>query len=118
MVGGSRQLLAHRVVYFLDTGEWPLGVIDHIDGDTLNNDPPNLRDVSYSENGLNQDSRGYRFRSDTILPWEVQVQFEGVRHYARFATEKEAAGAARRIKSELGAGLEGEFKWSNYATDD
>lgn len=118
MVGGSRQLLAHRVVYFLDTGEWPLGVIDHIDGDTLNNDPPNLRDVSYSENGLNQDSRGYRFRSDTMLPWEVQVQFEGVRHYPRFATEKEAAGAARRIKSELAASLEGKFKWSNYATDD
>ncbi|ATS93945.1 HNH endonuclease [Pectobacterium phage DU_PP_IV] len=113
LVGGQRQLLAHRVVFFLYNGCWPVGVIDHIDGNTLNNDPLNLRDVSFSENGINQDSRGYRYRKDTILPWEVQVQFEGFRYSPRFATEEEAAQAARDIKSKVAVGLGGKFRWSD-----
>lgn len=88
-------------------------MIDHIDGNTLNNDPLNLRDVSFSENGINQDSRGYRYRKDTILPWEVQVQFEGFRYSPRFATEEEAAQAARDIKSKVAVGLGGKFRWSD-----
>lgn len=38
----STGLYAHRVVFALLHGYWP-ETVDHIDGDTLNNDPPNLR---------------------------------------------------------------------------
>ena len=42
--------LAHRVAWAICKGEWPSGVIDHINGDTSDNRIENLRDVSQSEN--------------------------------------------------------------------
>lgn len=46
-------LLAHRVCWVLHFGEWPSGVIDHIDGYARNNRISNLRNVSQSENMRN-----------------------------------------------------------------
>lgn len=43
---------AHRVVFFLTHGHWP-SMVDHIDGNRLNNDPTNLREVSRAENQQN-----------------------------------------------------------------
>ena len=45
---------AHRVIWAMETGEWPSEYIDHINGDTSDNRISNLRDVSVSENGKNQ----------------------------------------------------------------
>ncbi|WP_425359496.1 HNH endonuclease signature motif containing protein [Borborobacter arsenicus] len=42
----------HRIIWFLEKGCWP-DVIDHIDGDGLNNRIDNLRDVSQAENMRN-----------------------------------------------------------------
>lgn len=42
MVDGVK-LLAHRVVWALTYGEWPSGWVDHINRDTLDNRPENLR---------------------------------------------------------------------------
>jgi len=36
------------------TGEWPTGVIDHIDGNSLNNRWNNLRDVTTDQNNSNK----------------------------------------------------------------
>lgn len=46
------QYLKHRVVWAIHTGEWPPEdmVIDHIDGDRLNNRISNLRCVTQQEN--------------------------------------------------------------------
>ncbi len=49
----------HRVVWALRKGRWPVGTIDHIDGNWLNNRIENLRECSMGENNLN-----------TELPWE------------------------------------------------
>lgn len=52
-VGGSTRL-SHRVVWYLCTGEDPVGfLIDHIDGNTLNNNITNLRKVCHLENARN-----------------------------------------------------------------
>lgn len=48
---------AHRIVWALVHGHWPDGTIDHIDGDTLNNRPGNLRDVPEVYNFRNQKLR-------------------------------------------------------------
>lgn len=44
----------HRVAWALHYGEWPTGVIDHIDGDKTNNQAANLRDVSVAVNMQNR----------------------------------------------------------------
>jgi hypothetical protein len=57
--GGEReayQVKAHRVAYFLMTGEWPPDdvCIDHINGDRRDNRWVNLRPCSFKENGWNR----------------------------------------------------------------
>lgn len=45
--------LAHRLAWLYMTGEWPMGEIDHMDGDPLNNQFANLRDVTRRVNAQN-----------------------------------------------------------------
>jgi hypothetical protein len=43
-------VFAHRIVWFLETGEFPYENIDHKDGNPANNNPNNLRLFSEKEN--------------------------------------------------------------------
>lgn len=49
---GGRRYLNHRIIYFMHTGVFP-HIVDHIDGNTLNNSINNLRDVDKVKNGVN-----------------------------------------------------------------
>jgi hypothetical protein len=49
-----RQYTAHRLAWMHVYGRWPVGDIDHIDGNALNNAFANLREVSRSVNMQNQ----------------------------------------------------------------
>lgn len=44
---------AHRLAFLYITGDWPVGVVDHVDRDGLNNSWSNLRDASKSLNAHN-----------------------------------------------------------------
>lgn len=50
---GGVKYAAHRVVWLLSYGEWPKGVVDHIDGNGLNNSLENLQDTDQVYNSRN-----------------------------------------------------------------
>jgi len=50
---GARIYFAHRLAVLFVTGEWPPSVVDHIDGNPLNNRIANLRAVTQAANAQN-----------------------------------------------------------------
>lgn len=103
-------LQAHRVAWALHYGEWPQGMIDHINGIPTDNRIINLRVVSARDNPKNR-----RPNSDkpSALPHGVsrkkngryfaQIQ-EGKknRHLGYFATPEEAEAAYKAAATKLG----------------
>lgn len=68
----DRLMKAHRLAWLIVTGEWPKGVIDHINGEPADNRFSNLRDISQAENMRNQ-RRNSKNKSG----------FKGVSYFAR-----------------------------------
>lgn len=64
------QMLAHRVIWALVTGEWPKEQIDHIDGNGLNNRFENLRVTDQAENLRNQRKREDNTSGHTGVHWD------------------------------------------------
>lgn len=93
---------AHRLAWLYVYGEWPNGMIDHIDGVTKNNTILNLRIADYRSNGSNryEHRRGklvgasYLRGHVTSRPWQASMMLKGKRVYLGvFATELEAHNA-------------------------
>lgn len=103
----------HRVIM----GE-PRGlVVDHIDGNSLNNRRSNLRVCTVSQNHQNQRFRGglSRYKGVCFLKkinkWRANIGFDGRRmHIGCFDNEVDAAKAYDRKAGELF----GEFAYLNF----
>lgn len=51
----SKSIFVHRIIYYLSNGKLDeTKVIDHIDGNPLNNNSENLREITYAENCRNK----------------------------------------------------------------
>ena len=92
-------------------------IVDHINGDTLDNRRANLRLCTHAENLRNRRRRAGAFKSPfkgvtrNRDRWVAQVGFLGKRHYAgTWPTAEEAAKAYDR----LAAVLHGEFACLNF----
>lgn len=73
----GRTLLAHRVVWFLHHNEWP-AVVDHIDGDRLNNRIENLRASNLADNATNRVGKGYTaVRTKHGVKYRAQITVDG-----------------------------------------
>jgi hypothetical protein len=57
----------HRLAWLYMTGKWPIGYIDHINGNRSDNRFANLRDVPPSENVHNQRKAQLRNQSTGVL---------------------------------------------------
>lgn len=97
---------AHRLAWFLMNGEWPIQMIDHIDGNTSNNAWSNLRDVSNQVNQCNRhkartDSKsGLMGASPYRNKWRAQIKRNGVIKYlGLFNTAQEAHEAYKKEKN-------------------
>lgn len=95
-----------HVIWCLVTGQWPAGLIDHINGDQTDNSWGNLREATPSENQYNKLYKG-NYTSCVVekkdaarkKPFAVRVRYDGHRyHLGHYATREEAEQVALKFK--------------------
>jgi hypothetical protein len=105
-----REYNAHRIAWLLTHKAWPIGQVDHIDGNPANNRADNLRDVSIVENQRNAKRRSDNSSGITgvawdkrAMKWRVQISVNcRVKTIGRFPTIEEAAAARATANVEHG----------------
>ncbi len=96
----GRRYRIHHLVWFLETGEWPV-LIDHINHDPLDNRIANLRACTDSENICNRrkpstNTSGFKgvFWDTQAKSWRAAIEKSGKKyHLGLFATREEGATA-------------------------
>lgn len=73
-----------HLVYLVANGRWPELQIDHIDGDSLNDKPSNLREVTATQNAWNHKVRSKK----AALPMGVRLIASSGKFQARIACNK------------------------------
>lgn len=101
----GKMRLAHRMAWTFHYGEEPDALVDHINGDRLDNRIENLRLATYSQNGANakkhiHNTSGFKGVSRVLKNGRVTGQWQSsitVRnkqmHLGKFATKEEAHAA-------------------------
>jgi hypothetical protein len=98
----GKSYYAHRLAWLYVYGKWPIGMIDHIDGNANNNRIANLREATRSQNNQNQRRASVRSRTGMlgVVPvpstgkFSAQIVFDGRSiHLGTFETPDEAHAA-------------------------
>lgn len=94
---GKKHYFAHRLAFVIMTGNFPVGEVDHINGDPRDNRWVNLRDITHKENQQNMHKvmsnsktgvMGVRFYRGMYV---AQIRFNDKRlHLGTFKTPQEA----------------------------
>jgi hypothetical protein len=99
---------AHRVVWLMTYGAWPVGQIDHINGVRDDNRVENLRDVTVTGNQQNQHRRVDNKSGVTGVTsegpyWRAKIRANGKRiDLGTFKTLEEAAAARKAAEALYG----------------
>jgi len=96
-----RYYQAHRLAWLYVHGEWPKAVIDHADGNKLNNAIANLREASVSENAANSvirkdNTSGFKgvYLDKRIMRWSARLRVDGrYKALGYFGSAQEASAA-------------------------
>lgn len=114
----GRHYQAHRVVFTLHNGRWPVGLVDHEDTDTTNNRPLNLRESTKAQNGQNSGGKGGTSGYCGVSwhkmgsKWHASCrdQYGIKRHLGLFSDEMDAA----RAYDDFARSEHGEFARLNF----
>lgn len=100
--------MAHRLAWLLEHERWPVGEIDHIDGQRDHNAMHNLRECTHAQNMENW--RRPKGRSGRVgvswhtrnQKWQASIRKDSKHHYlGTFDTVDEAALAYAAAKAQL-----------------
>lgn len=99
-----KKLYVHRVIWFLHYGRWPVGEIDHINGNPRDNRIENLRDCSHAENLRNSAPSGERKYKGAFLVkrlgrWKACIHYEGKNYHLGYFASLERAALAYDAKA-------------------
>ena len=108
--GKQKGLLASRVVFLLQNEYLTKGKeVDHIDGNSLNNNPLNLRETNRFQNSYNSKLRknntsGHKgvcwYKSTS--KWNVRIKVNGKSHFlGNFANKEDAIKVAIKARNKL-----------------
>lgn len=114
----GRRLKAHRVIFALHYGHWPVEEIDHKDKDRKNNRPDNLREATSSQNSQNRNMQVNNKTGFIGVYWwperkcyKSSVQVGGVSKHVGLFKDPVAAAKARDIVAKE---LHGQFAKLNF----
>lgn len=101
--------LSHRLAWLYVYGEFPEGIMDHINGDRNDNRIANLRIVSLRQNALNRkiqstNTSGIKGVSwcKEMKKWRAVIMHEGKHiHVGYFVEKTEAAEAIDKVRNEI-----------------
>jgi uncharacterized Fe-S cluster-containing protein len=99
----GKMILGHRIAWFKHYGSFPIGVIDHINGNILDNRIANLRDIPQSVNMQNQrkamvdNKTGLLGVSQKGKKYRAQITINQVKKYLGYFDTPELAHQAYLI---------------------
>lgn len=102
----GREFYVHRIVVFLETGEWP-AMVDHQNSSKLDNRFDNIRAATAQQNNFNKPCRsdstvGIKGVSRHGPNWRARIKVNGAyRCLGSFPTTAEASAAYEKAASEV-----------------
>jgi hypothetical protein len=94
VVGVRHQLLAHRVIWAIVTGEWPGVIVDHRNGVGTDNRWANLREANHSESAHNTALSEFAGTTAIGRKWQARICVNRKYIYLGVFDSREQAHAA------------------------
>ena len=101
----GRTFKRSRVIFYMTRGRWPTPCVDHINGESMDDRPENLRECTHRQNAANRKQSGRLPRG--VIPtrqgrFMARVSVDGrARSFGTFDTIAEASDRAASVRLEV-----------------